>query len=81
MHVNVNSIAGYVIVEALDEEGKPIEALGRQNAIPLTQDSLNCKALWKDGAGLVHLVGKRIRLRFWLQRARLYSFWFSKSAL
>jgi len=79
LHVNVNSIAGYLIVEVLDEEGRPIEALGRQNAVPLTQDSLNCRTLWRSRTALTHMVGKRVRLRFWMHRARLYSFWFHKS--
>jgi len=67
--------AGWVKVEVLTPDGKPIEPYTLENAVRKTNDRHHI-AEWKDH-NRVELVGRRVRLRFVLKDADLYSFQFS----
>jgi len=70
------SAAGSVRVEIEDESGQPYPGFALADA-PLTfGDSVDRVLTWKQGADLGALAGRPIRLRFVLQDADVYSFWF-----
>ena len=64
---------GSVRVEFLDKRGQPIDGFGREACAAITGDSLAHTVRWKSG-DLSRLRQRTIRLRFLLDRARLYSF-------
>ena len=62
--------------EVLDEDGLPMVGYGVGNCMPVRGDSLQHRVHWKNHSGLEELRGKTVRLRFWLHKGHLYSFWF-----
>ncbi len=78
LHVNVDSWRGRFRAEVLDaEDGRPIAGYARDDSIPAVVDSIDETLSWRDRADLSELRGQKVRLRFSLLRAELYSFWFA----
>ncbi|MEA1950633.1 MAG: hypothetical protein U9N87_04570, partial [Planctomycetota bacterium] len=76
LHVNAVAKPGTVCAEVLDLEGNPIAGFTRQDAVPMKMaDSLDHVLTWKDNVTLAKLAGKKVRLRFYLRGAKLFSFW------
>ena len=63
-------------MELLDAEGRPIPGFTRENAVPLTGDSVRQRVGWQGGPSLRDLRGQPIAVRFHLRRSKLYSFQF-----
>jgi hypothetical protein len=75
--VNADASKGSIEVELCDPQGKPLSAFSREQAEPLTTNSLRHRAQWGDTADLSPLAGKAVVLRFHLHNAaRLYSYRF-----
>ena len=75
LQVNVDATKGQVRVELLDAQGTPLPFFsGKAARIYRGVDQLRLEPGWNDQAGLSSLKGQRIRLRFHLDNARLYSF-------
>ena len=70
LHVNVDATSGSLEVTAIDGNGKPIAI-----SEPVTGDMPRAAIRWKSGK-LSGRRGESISLRFKLQNASLYSFWF-----
>jgi len=74
LQVNANAAGGSIQVEALDPGGKVIEGFGKKDCTAITSDSVRHVLKWK-GKGDCQLIQARpIRLRFYLKKAKLYSF-------
>jgi len=74
LEVNANAKGGSIVAEALGAEGKVIEGFSKEDCIPITTDSVRHVLRWK-GKTDCHLIQARpIRLRFYLKKAKLYSF-------
>ncbi|MDZ4798311.1 MAG: hypothetical protein SGI92_09125 [Bryobacteraceae bacterium] len=70
---------GWVRVAILDETGQPMPGYSRAESDPLVTDSIHPSApkgpTWsRKPQNLDPLIGKKIRLRFFLRQADLYSF-------
>ncbi len=75
LEVNLNAQNGGCLVEVLDEGGKPIPGFTHGDAVALRAlDGLRLQPRWKPPADLAALEGKAVRLKFHLQKARLYAF-------
>ena len=72
--LNCDAIKGSVSVEVLDDQYNPIPGYTEAEAIPQRGQALSMPVRWRSGSSLKALVGKRIRLRFVMQNASLYSF-------
>ncbi len=70
------SAAGSVRVELQDEKGKPLPGFSLAECPAIYGDELERVVRWRDGADVSSLAGRRVRLRFRLQDADLYSFRF-----
>ena len=76
LHLNLNATRGYLIAELCDDQGKLIEGYtsspvtGNHLDLPVTFDQ-PIEAL-ADNEGYIG----RLRLRFRLRQASLYSYWF-----
>jgi hypothetical protein len=64
---------GAIRVEALTRDWQPIPGFALADAQPVQGDALNHAVRWKDNADLGRLVGKEIRLKFHMTRARLHA--------
>ena len=73
LHLNADADRGRVRVAALDEEGGALPGLGLDECVPMVENRLDAPVVWKDGKGLGER--KRVRLKFELRRAALFSFW------
>lgn len=73
------SAAGEIRVEIQDETGTPIPGFTQDDCIPQFGDTVYRLVHWKNGAGVGRLRGQKIRLRFLLKDADLYSYRFQTS--
>ena len=79
LFVNLESQRGGLQVEVMDEQGKVIEEFSRDKCLPLVGDSAKVMVRWRGGKDLSSLAGKPLRLRFYLTKGSLYSFWVGDS--
>lgn len=77
LFVNVDSTAGELRVEILDESGQPIGPFTTANSIPVRIDNTLQRVTWRNTENLGALAGKPVRFRFHLRAGSLYSFWVS----
>lgn len=64
---------GSVRVEALTRDWQPIPGFAEPQARAIQGDALDHPVRWNDNADLGKLLGKEIRLKFYMTRARLYA--------
>ena len=75
LHVNVDSEYGELRVELVDHGGDPIPGFTAEDCLPISADSVDATVRWQNGVSLSGLTGQPIRLKFFLDKTRLYSFW------
>jgi len=77
LELNVEtSGGGSVIVELLNENGKPIPGFSKDDAIPVNGNSVRMPVRWGDRAEVSTLTGKPVRIRFHMRNCKLYAFQF-----
>ena len=64
---------GSIRVEALTRDWQPIPGFTEPQSREIQGDALDHPVRWKDNADLSKLLGKEIRLKFYLTRARIYA--------
>lgn len=74
LSLNCAAAHGEILVEVLDASGKIIPGFARQDCLPVCQDKIIQPVAWKTHQTLANLKGKPVKLRFYLNRASLYSF-------
>ena len=73
--INATAPEGRVSVEILDQlSQRPIPGFGKTDSEIFSGDAIRHQVGWKGKSDLSKLAGKTIQLRFYLQRAKLYSF-------
>ena len=72
--VNANAQGGSIVVEALGADGKVIEGFSKKDCIAITTDSVRHVLKWKGKKDCLLIQARPIRLRFHLNKAKLYSF-------
>jgi hypothetical protein len=76
LHINAKARPGSVAVEMLDENGSPIPGFERSDCIAFSNsDSTDHAIQWRNGKSLSDLANRAVQLRFYVQAAKLYSFW------
>ena len=75
--VNANAPGGSLIVEILDEAGKPLSGFVKADCDVFRGDAIRHRVSWKGKSDLRELAGRTVRLRFHLEGAKLYSFFFT----
>lgn len=68
------STVGYVKVVLLDEKGRELPGFGEADALPLTGDRLDVPVSWQNGKRLKDVGEKKVRVKFILKDADVYSF-------
>ena len=72
LHLNVDANQGYIIVSVTDDTG---EALENYVSDQIVGNQLDAGVEFKHS--LKALKGRKVRLRFQLRNASLYSYWFA----
>ena len=67
--------AGSAHVEVLEEDGTGIPGFSRSEAVPLDGKGVSQQAVWQTGAYWGMLKSKTVRLKIYMNKAKLYSFW------
>ena len=77
LFVNANAEGGQLTVEVLDGSGVTLRGFAADRCIPIRADGTRQMVRWQSSSDLSRLIGKPVRIRFYLVRAQLYSFWVS----
>ncbi len=73
--INTKAPLGRVAVEILDPRNqRPIPGFTKADCVLFSGDAIRHRVRWKGKSDLSKLAGKTIQLRFYLKRAKLYSF-------
>ena len=81
LQVNVDSRGGRFYVEVLDADWQAIPSFTADDATRYDGvNQLRLRPAWGDNTDLSQLVGRTVRLKFYLHNARLYSFQILKKA-
>ena len=68
------SAGGSLRVGVLAADGRPLDGVAADAAAPLSGDSTHHEVSWPSGASLERLRGERVKLRFRLRGAELFSY-------
>lgn len=79
LFVNANWSSGSLQVELLDNNGSIIPGYSRGESVVVTGDHLSKIIRWKNHADLEDFPAKMVRLKFYIKKADLYSYWFNHS--
>lgn len=78
VNVDVRSKKSKLAVELLDADGKVIPGFSNKECVVIRSTNKTKQiVMWKNNQNLESLVGKNIRIRFYLTNGDLYSFWLS----
>ncbi len=72
IELNIDASGGAARADVLDERGVVIPGFSRNDCKPITGDHIRAPLRFKGG--VARLAGRKVRLRFHLTNARLYSF-------
>jgi hypothetical protein len=70
--------AGKIMIEIQDGKGRAIKGFSMADCKPIKADSVRHVVSWKGGSGLSKLAGKKIRLKFEMEDAKLYAMQFAR---
>ncbi|MDE0042319.1 MAG: hypothetical protein OXT74_09805, partial [Candidatus Poribacteria bacterium] len=74
LEVNADAEGGQVRVELCGADGRVLDGFSREDCLPLSGDELRWQVKWR--AGDISRVEGDVKLRFLLDRSKLYSFTF-----
>ena len=74
LSINAAARGGMVGVAVLDESGTQFQGYSRQECALFDGDSVEHRITWREKGSLEELMGKDIRLKFYLRNASLYAF-------
>ena len=74
IEVNADATGGSIQVEAIDPDGNVIEGFASQDCTPITTDSVRHVLEWNGNTNCQLIQARPIKLRFHLNKAKLYSF-------
>jgi len=79
LFVNANiANKGELRVEVLDENGNLVEGYSKAESIPMKENSTKYQLKWKGSKSLSDFKNRPVKLKFYLSKGELYSFWISK---
>lgn len=79
LFVNADAATGSLHAEICEPNGNAIDGFTREACMPVSVNSTKTMVRWKDQPDLSALAGRELRIRFYVNRGRLYAFWVSLS--
>ncbi len=76
LNINAQAKEGSVMVEILKENGRTVKGFDLSDCDKFSGDSVRHTVTWKGNADVSSLQGMPVKLRFYLKKAKLYSFHF-----
>ena len=76
LEVNADAEGGQVLVELCGADGRVLDGFSREECLPLSANDLRWQVRWK--AADISTIHGDVKLRFLLNRIKLYSFTFRK---
>jgi len=76
LELNTDAEEGAIYVELLDPNNRPIPGFSKDDCDPVTKDEIHHTVSWNGKSDIGFLRGKTIKLKFYLNKAKLYSFRF-----
>ena len=77
VNADVDTGAGELQAEILDESGQVIPPFSRTNSIPVRADKTLQAIRWEGATDLSAATARPVKIRFLLKNGKLYSFWVS----
>ena len=74
LEVNANAEGGQVRVELCGADGRVLDGFSREDCLPLSGDELRWQVKWR--AGDISRIKRDVKIRFVMNRSKLYSFTF-----
>ena len=72
--LNAGATGGSVRIELIDETGKTIPGYSAEECLPMNCDGVDHIIRWKNQRSLYPVIGKPLRMRFYLENATIYGF-------
>ncbi len=76
LHVNANAAGGELSASVIEQDGYHAPEYAVVRCAALDGDAISHRLTWMERADLDPLKGKKIRLKFYLRQADLFSYWF-----
>ena len=74
IQINADANGGSVRVEVLNASGQPIKGFSAAENRPLSNDQVRHSLSWNENQNCAPLNGRQIRLKFYLDKSKLFSF-------
>ncbi len=81
LYVNANAEGGSVKAEILDENGNVIPGYSVNDCVAVTKDTTKTQISFGEGKDLSAFAGHSVKIRFYLENAKLYSFWVTNDGI
>lgn len=75
LYVNADASRGSLSAELLSADGRVL--LSREDCCPVQEDTVKTAVHWRGSEPLERFQEEKVRIRFYLENAWLYSFWIS----
>lgn len=75
--LNADAAQGEIQAEIVDEKGRALPGFSAGECLPFRGDNTKGEIRWKGKRNLSALTGREVRIRFSLQKASFYAFWFA----
>ncbi|HEY5586748.1 MAG TPA: hypothetical protein VIK78_19945 [Ruminiclostridium sp.] len=79
LFVNADAAGGKLEAEMLDENNNILAPFSRENCVPVIKDGVTQMITWNGAENLSNLTDRPVRIKFYLQNSKFYSFWISPS--
>ncbi len=79
MYINADCTGGSLQVELQDANGSIIPGYSKAESVKVSGDQLSTLIRWKNETDVKALAGKMVRIKFYIKKADLYSYWFNHS--
>ena len=77
LFVNADALQGRLYVEVCGKDGRPLPGYSKNDCVPLDTDNTKLAVSWRGSNNVQSLAGTPVRFKFYLNNAKLYSFWIS----
>lgn len=76
LELNADASGGSLLVELLDEQGKPLAGCTKPDADVIQSDLVRVPVRWAVGEDVSRFAGQPVRIRFHMRNCKLYAFQF-----
>jgi hypothetical protein len=79
LFVNTDGRGGSLLAEICEVDGNPISGYTQEDCFPISTDSTKHLVRWRNQDNVASLAGKAVRIKFYLNHSKIYTFWVSQN--